>query len=206
MTNLLFKKACKLDYAAKQRLVVKRKSLFVLVIILTTALFNVAKVNAALIDYTLDFEAVDLNDRFNRVTPPVDPVIGSFIFSLDKTLGDTTIFPTFFALNIAVDFPIEILYSSSIDRIIIGGGSASTLRNFTNDFIFIANSFSTSPSSTRFEYCVASGCNGGPFRTTQVNLSISASSVPEPGMLPIFLAGILAFYVYRRRFSAGRGI
>lgn len=165
-----------------------------------------AKVNAALIDYTLDFTAIDLNDRFNRIDAPVDPVSGSFNFSLDTTLGQTTILPVFSALNIAVDSPIEILYLPLLDRLIIGGGNAGFLGNFTNDFIFTINSFSTSPGNTRFEYCVATGCSSGPFIAAQVDLSFSSSAVPEPEMLSVFFLGMLVLYFQRRRFSRGKAI
>lgn len=129
---------------------------------------SLGQARSAPITRTFDVFASDFIDIFNRTNDaPVDPVRGRFTVTFDPNggtiVGSTRVIKN--KLNIKVDEKLLFDYYKESDLIIIGGGEAGTIFNYTNDFSLRINGASNFSQDFNgvFYYCVSSGCDQGLF-------------------------------------------
>ena len=178
--------------------------------------------NAAVVNKLVTFDASFFYDStFSTGTAPVDPVMGSFVISLDDatTYNDMSTGISFMSpINIAFSSTLQFNYDPGIDRLEVGGsagpvGCGSTPGDCTrqinypgNDFwLHIAGFLSGSPileqlgySQSAFNYWyTVVDCTGCTDST--VSLSVTDySPVPLPAGLPLLISAIGGLALLRR--------
>ncbi|MEM1277628.1 MAG: hypothetical protein AAGH74_13965 [Pseudomonadota bacterium] len=145
--------------------------------------------------YKIDFTASNFN-----LGAPIDPVFGSFTVTFDPDGAASDNVPVDAVnLNTPVDGTTLFQRSEGATNVLISGNNDTELGRNTNDFIFNVIDFFTRSPIAGFDYCVSSGsgCPAGPFRASQV--SVSVSTVPLPPAAAFLLAGLGGLMVLCRR-------
>jgi hypothetical protein len=179
---------------------------------------------AASVTDDVTFSASGFTSFPTGVTPPTDPVTGSFTITFDPTLSYTDLTTegssiTLGSLNITLGSALSFCYSPtaytcsgsafSAGELVVGGSNAGAATviygpgaDTTNDFTLQLSSFTSSPVMTLLLYAQTS--NDSTFFDSSVgSVSVTpvVSATPVPAALPLFATGLgaLGLFGWRRK-------
>ncbi len=151
------------------------------------------------------------------LSPPTDPVTGSFTITYDPALtyADTTSGIALNTLNISLGSSLSFNYSPSSQTVdgvtyaahelVVGGISdgAGQILLPSNDFWLFVNTFPTSPTFNQVGYSTASSNTNAFFTldgTGSVTVTPEITPTPLPATLPLFAGGLgVVGYLTRRK-------
>jgi hypothetical protein len=171
---------------------------------------------------TLTYDVVVNNirdDTAHDLTPPADPVIGSFTVTFDPALGvivNQTTGISVNNLNLSVGSPIAFSYSAAnTDELQIGGLNQGTggLTEGVNDFLIdIFDASGATPFFGNLEYTIFATSiptgqfsSFGPASRADGIVTVESTATPLPAALPLFATGLAALGMFgwrRKRKSA----
>jgi hypothetical protein len=174
---------------------------------------------AASVTDDVTFSASGFTSFPTGVTPPTDPVTGSFTITFDptQTVTDSTGI-TLNTQNISLDSSLVFDYSPSAytistpdgpasfaaGELVVGGSfdGAATVQYgpATNDFTLQISSFTTSPVMTLLLYAQTSDDNTFFYNSVEsVSVTPVVSATPVPAALPLFAGGLGVIGLFGRR-------
>jgi len=157
---------------------------------------NVAA-SAEIMTYNISFVAEDFIVGSGPDPAPVDPVVGSFLVTLDPTLtyNHETTGISLNSLNIDLGSTPSFSYDPTLNngQLSIGGVNGGSDFIFfspsTNDFWLFLYNFATTPTFTELGYSQTSVSSNNLFYTENGNGTVDFHPTPEPSSIILFALG-----------------
>jgi hypothetical protein len=160
-----------------------------------------APAHAALITDTIDFTASDFQSNNPAVSPPIDPLKGSFTFTYDPTVASpdpTTAGFTLHSLTLAnLAYPTAFDYTGSGADLLVGSfhnNSGGFFPGHNSFFLELAGLHDNNPTFFAAFYSI-DGLTGTYFGTNTGTVDLVSQTVqnpvPLPPALPLFGSGVM---------------